>query len=89
MVNELLGRRYSVDVCVYEIGEDTSCAIYGQYYVPRSGKYKCEYFINEYESRECFSIIEKMELKLVGVNDLKMHDCIRVELIEYIESSGV
>ena len=72
---------------IYEIGEDTTCAIYHDCYAPRSGKYKCEYFINEYESRECFSIIEKMELKLVGVNDLKMEDFVRVELIEYIEES--
>ena len=79
-----------MDAYVYELGEDTTCAIHYECYPPRDGKYKCEYFINEYESRECFSIIEKMVLKLVGITGLEMHQDIRVELIEYIEeSSGV
>ena len=89
LVNELLGRPYSVSAMVYEVGDDALCELDMECYFPRSGTYKCEYFINEYESFVCFSIIEETVLKLLGVNNVTEGDTVRVQLLEYIEESGV
>lgn len=86
LVNELLGRPYSVNVLVDDVEYDALCAIELDCFIPREGTYKCEYFINEYES--CFTscIIEGTSIQIIDCNNVNVGDFIRVQLLEYIES---
>ena len=87
VANEFLDRRYSLDVKVINVDcGKCECSIDKECYLPKNGIYKCEYFINEYESCLTSCIIEKMVLKLNEFNNIKIDDIIRIELIEYIES---